>query len=83
MNVNDLENVCMPLGIFQTWYMNFVKENNYERIRFNPDHYRSTFENHGIVIRTEKEKEFNGQMIVNSKWIFGVGPNEDDTGLNM
>lgn len=76
----DDPSCCIPYEDFQIMYLNFCRNNNYEKkdIRFNKDVFATTFENHGIYVRTEAEKEYKGMTKHNIKWIYGVGLKEDD-----
>jgi len=74
----DNPNCCIPLENFQVMYLNFTVRNNYGRIRFNPDHFGQVFENYGLVIRTEVEKEWKGETKHNCKWLYGCGMREND-----
>jgi hypothetical protein len=75
----DNFNLCIPFGDFQTMYLNYCQRNNYGRVQFREENYGPVFENYGLVIRNEREKEYKGLTKHNIKWIFGVGLREDDS----
>ena len=74
----DDPNCCIPLEDFQIMYMNFIRQRNYHKVRFNQDHYGTVFETKGIRIKMVPERNFGDSMKHNVKWIFGVGLKEDD-----
>lgn len=69
---------CMPLEEFSTLYVKFCRDNGIgTRIKIKKDHYETIFQKHKFTIQVLKEKEYNGVVKSNAKWIFGVGPNKD------
>ena len=70
---------CIPYEEFQLMYLNFCRRNNYDKgIRFNKDHWGTTFEIHGLIVKSEKEKEYKGMTKHDIKWIYGVGLKEEE-----
>jgi len=70
---------CIPYEEFQNMYLNFCRKNNHKTVRFNKDHWATTFETHGLTIRVEAEREHKGMTRRNVKFIFGVGLKQEDT----
>ena len=76
---NEDSTCCIPYEEFQLMYLNFCRKNNYDKgIRFNKDHWGSTFEIHGLIVKNEKEKEYKGMTKHDIKWIYGVGLKEEE-----
>jgi hypothetical protein len=74
----DDPSCCIPYDEFQLMYLNYCKRVYYDqKIRFNKDHYATTFEIRGIYIKMEHEKEYKGMTKHDVKWIYGVGLKED------
>ena len=69
---SDDPNCCIPFDEFRTMYMKFVHKEYNSKIRFNEDHYRTVFENKGIVVKVVEEKMYGESTRHNIKWIFGI-----------
>ena len=60
MDIEDPK-CCIPYEEFQLMYLNFCRRNNYDKgIRFNKDHWGTTFELHGLIVKSEKKKGIQG-----------------------
>jgi phage/plasmid-associated DNA primase len=78
IEVNSKDNdLYMPLTRFKDMYLNFCRQNNYQGIRFNEDHYNTTFQSHGVAV-VKATKMYEGVMKKNIRWILGVGLKEDE-----
>jgi hypothetical protein len=76
--------LCMPFDAFKTAFKDFARKDGYTQIRMTPDYYASLFEMHGLTVQVEKEREFNGVLKRDCKWVFGVAPKEsEESGSNM
>lgn len=69
----------MPFQEFWTMHNDFVRERHYKAPQITPDYYSTVFEQYGITIMKQEDREWQGKHVVRD-WIVGVGPRDQFVG---